>query len=44
MLTYAALRYLRERPDRRSREARRIALAARKQERQAERRRAGRTR
>lgn len=37
MLTYSALRLMREQPDRRSREARRIALAARKEERNAER-------
>jgi hypothetical protein len=44
MLTYAALRFMREQPDRRSREARQIALAARKQERNAERRRVKRPR
>jgi hypothetical protein len=44
MLTYAALRYMREQPDRRSREARRIALAARRAERSVERRRVRRGR
>jgi hypothetical protein len=38
MLTYAALRAMREQPDRRSRAARRIALAARAESRDEERR------
>jgi hypothetical protein len=44
MLTYAALRYMREQPDRRARQARRIALAARREARSAERRRVRRGR
>lgn len=44
MLTYTALRFMREQPDRRSRGARRIALAARREERNAARRRVGRGR
>jgi hypothetical protein len=44
MLTYAALRAMREQPDRRPRAARTIALAARREERNAQKRRVRRGR